>query len=233
MPLLTRRLNRWVLALRRALDEAAAIKPGTDLADRFGSFGEGSYITAPSGAMYGLGSIHLGAGTLIGKDCSLIVGYGDDDEVLPARGLVIGDRVVIGAGSVVTAHESIEIGNDTWFGRDVFISDASHGYRATDLPIGLQLATHRPVRIGSGSWVGHGAMILPGARIGDHVVVGAGSVVCGEVPDHSVVVGVPGRVVRRLVPGRGWVSTTDPGDVRPAWTTEEYEAILRGEREPD
>jgi len=49
--------------------------------------------------------------------------------------------------------------------------------------------------------------VLPGARIGAHVVIGAGSVVTGEIPDFSVAVGVPARVVRRYDPDdpdRGW-----------------------------
>ena len=61
-----------------------------------------------------------------------------------------------------------------------------------------------------GLWLGHGAVVLPGSRIGKHVVVAAGAVVpAGEVPDFSVVAGVPARVVRRYEPGEGWVSVAD------------------------
>ncbi|MFM8971580.1 MAG: hypothetical protein ACKOOG_02840, partial [Actinomycetota bacterium] len=53
---------------------------------------------------------------------------------------------------------------------------------------------------------GHGSVVLPGSRIGEHVVVAAGAIVAGiEVPDFSVVAGVPARVVRRYVAGEGWV----------------------------
>ena len=49
--------------------------------------------------------------------------------------------------------------------------------------------------------------MLPGARIGKHVVVAGGAVVtAGEVPDFSIVAGVPAKVVRRYEPGSGWVS---------------------------
>jgi acetyltransferase-like isoleucine patch superfamily enzyme len=54
------------------------------------------------------------------------------------------------------------------------------------------------VSIGDGSWVGHGSVILPGACIGRNVVVAAGSVVRGEVPDHTIVGGVPAKVIRKL-----------------------------------
>jgi acetyltransferase-like isoleucine patch superfamily enzyme len=85
------------------------------------------------------------------------------------------------------------------------------------------------VRIGAGSWIGHGAMILPGTSIGRNVVVGAGSVVRGKIEDHCVVAGAPARVVRRLEPGRGWVSASNPDDVRPAWTPEQVARLLAGE----
>jgi len=48
----------------------------------------------------------------------------------------------------------------------VFVSDPSHGYQDPETPIGAQLGAHQPVAIGSGSWIGHGAIILPGTTIG-------------------------------------------------------------------
>ena len=58
--------------------------------------------------------------------------------------------------------------------------------------------------IGDGAWLGHGAIVLPGSVVGRHVIVGAGAVVTGELPDFSVAVGNPARVIRRYVDGR-WV----------------------------
>lgn len=210
------------------MDEAGAIQPGTDLADAFGSFGARSYMTYPMGTLFGQRSIHIGEGTLIGAHCTMLVGYSPADEVLPERGLVIGDRCVIGAGTILTAHDSITIDDDVWFGRDVFVSDASHGYQDPETPIGLQLGAKQPVTIGAGSWIGHGAIILPGTTIGRQVVVGAGSVVRGTVEDHAVVAGVPAKVVRRLEPEVGWVATSGSSDVRPAWTAAEVAAMLAG-----
>ena len=74
------------------------------------------------------------------------------------------------------------------------------------MPIGRQFAPARPVVVGAGSWLGHGTIVLPGASIGAHVVVGAGSVVTGAIPDRSVAVGNPARVIRRHVDGEGWVA---------------------------
>jgi acetyltransferase-like isoleucine patch superfamily enzyme len=63
----------------------------------------------------------------------------------------------------------------------------------------------RPVSIGDGSWLGHGTVVLPGARIGRHVAVGANSVVSGELPDRCVAAGNPAKVIRRYRDGEGWV----------------------------
>ena len=58
--------------------------------------------------------------------------------------------------------------------------------------------TGNPAVVGDGSWLGHGTVVLPGATIGRHVVVGANSVVTGELPDNCVAAGVPARVIKTL-----------------------------------
>ncbi|MGH3201776.1 MAG: acyltransferase [Streptosporangiaceae bacterium] len=84
------------------------------------------------------------------------------------------------------------------------LTDQNHGYDDPDEPIGRQMPRNAAVQIGSGSWLGAGAVVLPGACIGRNVVIAAGSVVRGTVPDRCVVAGVPARVVRQYVPGDGW-----------------------------
>ena len=207
-----------------------AIAPGTRLAEDFGGFGVGSCLAFPTSTLFGTESIHVGAGTLIGRSCTLSVGYGPHDVQLPERGLVIGDRCVIGARTSLTAHESITLGDDVWFGQDVFVSDASHGYQDPETPIGAQLGLHQPVSIGSGSWIGHGAIILPGTMIGRNVVVAAGSVVRGTVEDHAVIGGVPAKVLRRLEDGVGWTHPDGTGELRPVWTTDDVASVLAADR---
>ena len=119
--------------------------------------------------------------------------------------VTIGDRVLIGKGSGIVGHHTVEIGDDVFTGHHVYITDANHGYEDRSLPLGKQFAPTRPVRIGSGSWLGHGTVVLPGSDIGRNVAVGAGSVVTGALPDFSVAVGNPARVIRRYVDGEGWV----------------------------
>lgn len=219
-------LNRAIHAARRWIDQIGAIAPGTDYADEFGSLGMGSCIAFPPATLMGTQSIFIGDETLVGRSATLSVGYGPQAPDVPERGLVIGNRCVIGTRASITAHESITLGDDVWLGQDVFISDASHGYQDPERPIGLQMGQHQPVSIGSGTWIGHGAIILPGAQIGRNVVVAAGSVVRGEVEDHAVVAGVPAVVVRRFVPGLGWVKPDGTGDVRPTYASADVSRIF-------
>lgn len=208
-----RLLNRALHSAWGAVQRVGDIVPGTDAGDGFGTLGEGVAIGFPTATLMNTGSIHVGRDTLIGRHVTLSVGYGPGDPGAPARGLVIGERCVIGTRCSLTAHQSIELGDDVWFGQDVFVCDASHGYQDPDVPIGRQFGPHAPVRIGSGTWVGHGAIILPGTTIGRNVVVAAGSVVRGHVEDHAVVGGSPARVLRSYEPGLGW--STASGDLRP------------------
>lgn len=213
MNTVTRAVNWGVHAAWRRLARAGEIVPGTRAADQFGSFGPESCIDFPPATLLNTPSIHIGSGVLVGRQATLSVGYGVGQARLPERGIVIGDRCSLGARTSITAHESIEIGDAVFFGQGVFVTDASHGYQDPTLPIGKQFGRHQPVSIGSGSWIGHAAVILPGARIGRNVVVAAGAIVRGVVEDHAVVAGNPARVIRAFDPGVGWVGRS--GDVRP------------------
>jgi acetyltransferase-like isoleucine patch superfamily enzyme len=87
----------------------------------------------------------------------------------------------------------------------VHITDLNHGYDDVERPISVQHQPIDPVTIGAGSWLGHGTIVLPGSHIGRHVVVGANSVVTGDLPDFCVAVGAPARVIRHYEPGAGWM----------------------------
>jgi acetyltransferase-like isoleucine patch superfamily enzyme len=87
----------------------------------------------------------------------------------------------------------------------VYFTDHNHTYADPWLPVGKQVLQGFSVRVGAGTWIGTNVVVLPGANIGRNCAIAAGAVVRGEIPDHSVVVGVPGRVVRRWIDGEGWV----------------------------
>jgi acetyltransferase-like isoleucine patch superfamily enzyme len=190
----------WDLAV-----EAGAIGPDSPRGRRFGTFGRGSVVCFPTNTIFNERFIHIGEGTMIGPHVTLSAGMIPGQQCLSERVVSIGDRCLIGKGSGIVGHFSIEIGDDVWTGHHVYITDQNHGYEDLDVPISRQSQPERAVTIGAGSWLGHGTVVLPGARIGAHVVVGANSVVTGELPDRCVAAGVPARPVRRFVDGEGWV----------------------------
>jgi acetyltransferase-like isoleucine patch superfamily enzyme len=141
---------------------------------------------------------------LIGKDVALSAGMVPGQQCLTKPVVTIGDRCLIGRGSGIVGHLSIVIGNDVWTGHHVYITDQNHDYRDVTRPISQQSQPERAVSIGDGSWIGHGSIVLPGATIGRHVVIGANSVVTSSIPDRSVAVGSPARVIKRHIEGVGW-----------------------------
>lgn len=186
-------------ALNRAWElvtDWGAIRPETRRAHRFRTFGAGSAVCFPAAALFGERYIEIGTGSVIGPYASLSAGVSPAHDLGDRTVVSIGDRCLIGKGTGIVGHEHVEIGDDVFTGHHVYITDANHGYADPSLPIGRQFAPSRPVTIGAGSWLGHGTIVLPGASIGAHVVVGAGSVVTGHLPDHCVAVGNPARVVR-------------------------------------
>ncbi|MGI5120236.1 acyltransferase [Marinactinospora thermotolerans] len=193
--------STWSWARRRA-----DIRAGSRAARRFASYGPGTSIAFPPATIFGEPWIEIGAHTLIGADITLTAGFVPGLDLGPRPLLRIGDGCTIGRGSHVVAHTSIEFGDDVFTGPHVYITDQNHVYADTETPVGRQWPADDPVRIGSGSWIGANAVILPGVRLGRNCVVAASSVVRpGDYPDHSVIAGVPGRIVRRYDPAAGWI----------------------------
>ena len=182
-----------------------ATGPGDVLAQGFGSFGSGSCLAFPTGAIFGERWIHIGIDTLVGPNVSITAGMVPGQKMVSDPVVRIGDRTVIGRGSHIIGHFDIDIGDDVQTGPYVYITDQNHGYENPDEVVHVQWPHDVPVSIGSGSWIGTAVVILPGTVLGRNVVVGAGAVVRGTFPDHCVIAGVPARIVRRYVPGSGWV----------------------------
>lgn len=196
--------------VRRAWEAAArhaAIGPRSARAHRFGRFGDGSMIAFPPGAIYNEHYTWIGVHTLIAPHVTIAVGMAVGQRMVTDPVVRIGDRCVIGRGSAIVAHLDVEIGDDVWTGHHVYITDQNHGYEDLELPIGRQVQPEKPVVIGSGTWLGTGVIVLPGAHIGSHVAVGANSVVTGDLPDRCVAAGVPARVLRRYSPDAGWTTS--------------------------
>ncbi len=89
------------------------------------------------------------------------------------------------------------IGDDSFMGPEVVIRTNNHKFDRTDIPMRIQGFTEeQPVTIGDDVWIGQRAIILPGVRIGDHAIVGAGAVVTKDVPAGAIVGGNPARIIR-------------------------------------
>jgi acetyltransferase-like isoleucine patch superfamily enzyme len=178
--------------------ELGAIGPETRRGRRFGAFGDHSVICFPVNTIFNEQYIHIGSGTMFGPQVTLSAGMVPGQAMVSDPVISVGDRCLIGKGSGIVGHLSITIGDDVWTGHHVYITDQNHGYLDLDQPISRQVMPEKPVTIGDGSWLGHGTVVLPGAHIGRHVVIGANSVVTGPIPDNSVAAGVPARVIRSI-----------------------------------
>jgi maltose O-acetyltransferase len=104
----------------------------------------------------------------------------------------LGSRVFINFNCVILDGAPVTIGADTRIGPAVQIYTAIHPMDPEQRRNGLE--SNRPVNIGKNTWIGGGAIILPGVTIGDNAVIGAGSVVTRDVPASGIAVGNPARL---------------------------------------
>jgi maltose O-acetyltransferase len=111
----------------------------------------------------------------------------------------LGERVFFNFNCVILDVCPVRIGGFTLFGPAVQIYTAMH---PMDAALRRRQEYGKPVEIGSDVWVGGGALILPGVRIGSRTVIGAGSVVTRDVPDDVFAAGNPCRVIRAIEPPR-------------------------------
>jgi acetyltransferase-like isoleucine patch superfamily enzyme len=175
---------------------------------RFGKYGKRTYIVAPVG-IEGERNIFLADDVYVAAASCL--------AARPLTGaascrLEIGRGTRIGRFNHLYATGSIILEEHVLTANGVYISDNQHDYRDPETPIVLQPVVQRgAVRIGAGSWLGHNACIM-GASLGRHCVVGANSVITKDIPDFCVVVGSPGKIVRRFDTDAGeWKATREDG----------------------
>lgn len=113
--------------------------------------------------------------------------------------ITIGDRVFFNFDCVILDVARVRIGAGTLFGPAVHVYAATHPMEAAVRRTLLEAG--REVDIGKDCWIGGGAIICPGVRIGDRSVIGAGSVVTRDIPPDSFAAGNPCRVIRAIPPG--------------------------------
>lgn len=118
--------------------------------------------------------------------------------------LKFGSNVQLNDYVHICALEKIIIGNDTLVASHVFISDNSHGsYKGDEndsdpriSPIEREYVT-KPVIIGDKVWIGEGVMVMPGVHIGNGVIIGAHSIVRHDIPENTIAVGNPAKIIKR------------------------------------
>lgn len=177
-------------------------------ARRFAAFGRKTLILAPI-AIEGAERIHLGDGVYVAaQSCLAAQPHGGAGDCR----LEIGDGCRIGRFNHIYAARRVVLGRKVLTANGVYISDNTHAFRDVDCPVLDQpIEQLRDVEIGDGSWLGHNACIL-GATIGQGCVVGANAVVTRDLPDFSVAVGAPARIIQRYDPETGeWRRTSPDG----------------------
>jgi acetyltransferase-like isoleucine patch superfamily enzyme len=122
---------------------------------------------------------------------------GDGTKIRCHEGeVVIGEKTVLGQECTISAYQRVRIGEQCVVADRAMFIDFDHNVSEVERPIRLQGIYKRDVEVGSNVWVGYGACVLRGVRVGDNSIVGTNSVVTRDVPANSVVGGVPARVIR-------------------------------------
>lgn len=186
--------GRAFLGLYRSFQRGWAKSFSVMISGSFAAFGPKSVIQPPV-RLTGERRIAIGDGVFVGAGSWLQVLEGKDEHVA----LEMGDGTSIAGNCVVSAARSVRIGARVLIARGVYISDHSHAFEDTGRAVLDQGVTQvEPVEVCDGAWLGENVVIGPGVRVGLGTVIGANSVVLGDVPDHSVAVGAPAEVIRRL-----------------------------------
>ncbi len=162
---------------------------------QFGSCGRGVVVCPPM-RFANLKYFHLGDDVVINRDCWIHVLSNSSQN--PEPRLLIGARTGIGMGNTISVAKEVTIGKDVMFARGVYISDHGHAFEDPSIPPASQgIRDIVPVVISDGVWLGQNVCVLPGVTIGKHSVIGANAVVSKSIPDYSVAVGSPARVIKK------------------------------------
>ncbi|PWB51822.1 MAG: hypothetical protein C3F13_13000 [Anaerolineales bacterium] len=139
-------------------------------------------------------------GTII---LSQLLGYVGRDSIIEppfyccyGQNIYIGEYVYLNVLCTILDCNKVHIGNHVMLGPAVQIYTAAHHLQAESRIQGWEVA--KPILIEDNVWIGGGAILLPGVRIGKNAVVGAGAVVSRSVPANTVVVGNPAKVIRKI-----------------------------------
>lgn len=168
---------------------------------RFKSFGRNSVIFPKFNSLVGEQYIEIGDDSYIGRMVTLTAWGRHDNQIFTPK-IKLGNNSCIGDFSHVTCVNEISIGNNVLMGKNILITDNSHG--ETDMseievaPNKRPIYSKGPVIIEDNVWIGEKSTILPNITIGFGSIVAANSVVTKNVPPHSIVGGNPAKIIKRM-----------------------------------
>jgi acetyltransferase-like isoleucine patch superfamily enzyme len=141
------------------------------------------------------------------------VWIGDGTKIRCHEGVVeIGDKTVFGQECTISAYQRVRIGAQCVIADRAMFIDFDHGTAEVERPIRVQGIYKRDTVVGSNVWIGYGACVLRGVRVGDNAIIGTNAVVTRDVPANAVVGGVPAKVLRmREAPNElRWTDPVEP-----------------------
>lgn len=168
-------------------------------------FGKGIILRTPGNISLG-GNIAIDDHTLLdggtGNNCNMEIG----DKTVISKGCVIqaktgpltmGAECDIGAHVIISSVGGINMANNVLIAGNCYIGGARYNLDSLQTPIMYQgIYSRGPITIGEGTWIGASATILDGVSIGRSCVIGAGSLVTKDIPDYSIAVGSPAKVIK-------------------------------------
>lgn len=152
-------------------------------------------------------------------DFGRFVWIGDGTKIRCHEGAVqIGAKTVMGQECTISAYRRVRIGEECVIADRAMFIDFDHGVVEVERPIRSQGIYMRDVVVGSNVWIGYGACVLRGVRVGDNSIVGTNSVVTKDVPANAVVAGIPARIIRMREAPRElrWPDPVEPDPAAPA-----------------
>lgn len=184
-------LRQRVIARRFRASIDREVRPS-----EFAAYGPGTVVHPPL-EVTSRRDVRIGASSYVLAGARLLTAPGTGEGRL-----TIGSGTYLGRDLTVVAGAHVEIGDDVMGSDRLYLADTE----VLPGPDGPVLGPARPVRIGSGVFLGTGAVVLPGVTIGPCSLVAAGAVVDRDVPANAVVAGNPARVIRRYEPAlQRWV----------------------------
>jgi acetyltransferase-like isoleucine patch superfamily enzyme len=188
-------LSQLFIALYQAAVRARSKIFSLLISGAFARFGRNTVLMHPI-RLSGEERIAIGDRVFFGPDSWLqTLPDGENKSVA----ISIGSRSSASGACVISAVRGVTLEESVLLARNVYISDHSHRYADTGIPVMAQgLDKIQPVLIKRGAWLGQNVVVCPGVTIGQGAVIGANSVVVHDVPDFSVAVGAPARVVKAI-----------------------------------